>query len=422
MKLKGLTKLVLAGTALAATAATLTTSTYAWYVTNNKVEATGVSGATAGDSVAGSLLISQNSSNGTPLNYTTKINLASDVQATALDPQTKAPSKTNNNVTTYYYVTSDTAYDSDKTYYTLSGSNYIEATDITAFAANTVYYEESSTLVWVDKEGKKIDNPTKVSFSFWLKASSAMDDISVYTKFTNTATAAVAATKQQTFYAGTGLPTGKIKGDTFVVDAVNALRMEITQKAYTISTDDSYTQTTDTTIVQGKTYYTQSGAGTTESPYVYNAVAAPDVEDIATYYEKDAAATPTADAAVVTETGCVENHNACYTAAHYASPTSQETGHVGEAIFDDFTGGDANIYYKTVMQSAAFGTNGFGTTSGTGASTPLSNTAWKTIDLAKNVDNLITIDIWLEGTDAQCWDSCIGQGFKLELLFEKAGA
>jgi len=59
MKIKRFTKLALAGVGLAATAATLTTSTYAWYVTNSEVTATGVSGQVA-SAGAGSLYISKN--------------------------------------------------------------------------------------------------------------------------------------------------------------------------------------------------------------------------------------------------------------------------------------------------------------------------------------------------------------------------
>lgn len=50
----------------------------------------------------------------------------------------------------------------------------------------------------------------------------------------------------------------------------------------------TYKATTDVALVDGKTYYTRSGAGTAESPYVYTAVAEPDVDDIATYFEVNA--------------------------------------------------------------------------------------------------------------------------------------
>lgn len=46
-----------------------------------------------------------------------------------------------------------------------------------------------------------------------------------------------------------------------------------------------YTLTSDTALVDGKTYYTRSGSGTNASPYKYTAVASPAVANIATYYE-----------------------------------------------------------------------------------------------------------------------------------------
>ena len=46
-----------------------------------------------------------------------------------------------------------------------------------------------------------------------------------------------------------------------------------------------YQKTADEDIVAGKTYYTRSGEGTEESPYVYTAVANPVVADLDLYYE-----------------------------------------------------------------------------------------------------------------------------------------
>ncbi|MBP3886002.1 MAG: hypothetical protein J6D54_13835 [Olsenella sp.] len=49
----------------------------------------------------------------------------------------------------------------------------------------------------------------------------------------------------------------------------------------------TYQKTADVALVDGKAYYTRSGSGTDESPYVYTKVAAADldVDDIGTYYE-----------------------------------------------------------------------------------------------------------------------------------------
>ena len=51
-----------------------------------------------------------------------------------------------------------------------------------------------------------------------------------------------------------------------------------------------YELTSDVAIDSSKTYYTRTGSGTSQTPYVYTAVATPDVDDIATYYEMTAEA------------------------------------------------------------------------------------------------------------------------------------
>lgn len=51
----------------------------------------------------------------------------------------------------------------------------------------------------------------------------------------------------------------------------------------------AYTLTTDTDVVEGKTYYTRSGSGTSASPYVYTAVASPVKANLGTYYEQTTA-------------------------------------------------------------------------------------------------------------------------------------
>lgn len=49
----------------------------------------------------------------------------------------------------------------------------------------------------------------------------------------------------------------------------------------------TYSLTTDTVIDPDKVYYTRTGSGTQADPYVYTAVAEPDVSDIGSYYELD---------------------------------------------------------------------------------------------------------------------------------------
>lgn len=68
------------------------------------------------------------------------------------------------------------------------------------------------------------------------------------------------------------LPIGTINGKTVIVNDSVPVDKKI-----------SYDLTSDVAIATGKTYYTRTG---TAGKYVYNAVATPKVDDIATYYEK----------------------------------------------------------------------------------------------------------------------------------------
>lgn len=53
---------------------------------------------------------------------------------------------------------------------------------------------------------------------------------------------------------------------------------------------DTYTLTSDADPVSGKTYYTRTGSGTSESPYVYTPVATPSSSSMGSYYEKESTA------------------------------------------------------------------------------------------------------------------------------------
>ncbi|MCR5350805.1 MAG: hypothetical protein K6E20_07435 [Acholeplasmatales bacterium] len=115
MKLKGLTKLALSGVALAAVAATLGTSTYAWYVANSKAEVSSISG-TSNSTASGSLLINKlkvDGSNVASLNtaWTNKIT-ATDLAFTnspALQPVTRDMSYTSTSGKTGWHLVDGSA-------------------------------------------------------------------------------------------------------------------------------------------------------------------------------------------------------------------------------------------------------------------------------------------------------------------------
>ncbi len=170
MKLKGLSKIAIAGAALAATAATLGTSTYAWYVSNIEATATGVV-AQMQDSTGGSVYISKNGSK-----FYSNITFVDGDFNTGEEPN-------NVNDDLFPITTAD-------------------AVDFTS-----------------DDDAAVTGN--KLVVTMWLKADS---DITVQPRLgvTNNSTASAV---QQTLYADVN--NDHLSGSTMAMDAVEALRMAV---------------------------------------------------------------------------------------------------------------------------------------------------------------------------------------------------
>lgn len=118
-------------------------------------------------------------------------------------------------------------------------------------------------------------------------------------------TSAASATYTDPRYLGTSAGfTGNVAandvkdfGDDRTVETDNSVtggtlsweKNDLTEEnlAYLLGHEENatYTLTSDTDIVEGKTYYTRSGEGTSQSPYVYTPVASPVKTSIDTYYE-----------------------------------------------------------------------------------------------------------------------------------------
>jgi hypothetical protein len=214
MKLKGLSKIAIAGAALAATAATLGTSTYAWYVSNDNVAMDGVTGATAGTEVGSNLIIAGNlvtADGDAPSIYGPSVSLTAAGDRTAYE-------KTDG--------TSDSLFLAE-------ALNPQSAEDITA-----------STIAWKNADGTANNTPRFIEFKVWVKNSK---DATIVPEFGIENATTDANLKTQTAYNPQGLPTKKAgadtavkSGDSFTVDAIQALRMEITKKsAVTYSTPET---------------------------------------------------------------------------------------------------------------------------------------------------------------------------------------
>lgn len=73
----------------------------------------------------------------------------------------------------------------------------------------------------------------------------------------------------------------KITGTAVTLNPESAVRLVGAAK----KTVTGAVKTTDTSVVAGKKYYTRSGSGTSQSPYVYTPVANPTTSSISSYYE-----------------------------------------------------------------------------------------------------------------------------------------
>lgn len=321
MKFKGLTKLALSGVALAAVAATLGTSTYAWYVSNSTATVGGLDGATAG-SEQGNVMVCQLTENSTSKvvsrsgNWGNKLTSVELTTAHALSPVSK-----------------------DVTGFTPTG------TDVTATG-------------WHDKDLAPVAADTAYAyyaFGLWSTEKTSID-----MKFgakNNTTTY-----KYQTAYA-TGNVGGKAVNATFTVDAMNALRVEVFQYEFSDATD-----------------------GTEKMADIFA------TESLGTYCPADAF------------------YNDGLTAA-YASPTINDMIAKGDNT-------DANAYYAQIMNENPKG--GY-----TQAATDSLSSATKNITIGttgtgadlKTKKYIIVLRYWLEGTDKECFDSCIGQTFSFNVEF-----
>ena len=424
MKLKGLSKLVLAGTALAATAATLTTSTYAWYVTNSTVDATGVSGQVASTST-GSLYIAKNqktATTNTPDRYRTEIALTGAATATMdddllagkfvaqdLNPQ----SKTSSAVYAYDLATS---FDSNvTTYYAKNGNSYSAASPQPTqanFANGTYYTQEQIANVgdWVDDKGKTIVDSTSgnpdarfITFSYWLKANTTgnVQVKLVVDNITSTATSQIALDP-------TGLPTGVSQGQSFYVDAVHALRMSVTKTVYDSAEVDNYVQATGTAVADVTYYADENGTALDSQPNVG--------ADVTSYYvksgKKTAYSVSATQDATPTHTYQVDQVALDKNGNNYSTATTTAVNDNGLTFA---TGGDANQYYCALTGDVPFGTDA--ANDGQSDDDSTGEDSWGTVALTANKDTLLEFKIWLEGSDKDCWDSCRGQQFTFAFNF-----
>ncbi|MCR5112629.1 MAG: hypothetical protein K6A63_01690 [Acholeplasmatales bacterium] len=329
MKFKSLTKLALSGVALAAVAATLGTSTYAWYVSNAEATVAGVNGATAG-STSGNLLVSQvavaaNEGKVTETGaWGSNLSSVSAKQTPNLNPVTK-----------------DT-----------TGEGGIAP--------------ETGATGWHDKDNAAVAKTSAYgyyAFGVWSTDKVAAD---MAVGVANTTTDA--SFKYQTAYTTEGLnaeTTSIGVNDSFTVDFLQAIRVEIFL-APLYTGDSALTLSAMTTDTYSLGEYCPAD----------------------TFYKTD------------------------FSGA-YALKTISGSKFV--------TGGNAHTYYNAVLgKNAAGGITPAATDTLTSGKESLSlpkNTNGTTEDTSDDTAQkyVVVLKYWLEGTDTDCFDSCGGQSFAINL-------
>jgi len=333
MKLKGLTKLALSGVALAAVAATLGTSTYAWYVSNSTATVTGITGGTNTDP-AGSLLFNKlvlNEGNITAFSsWTNKLNFEDLAvkQNTLLKPTTK-----------------------DVSGYTPSGSG------ITA----TGWHDKGLRPTAVDIDPEATDNAYGYFMFGAQQSDQAKSKITATFGIANTST----ATPTQTAYVSKtditpGVSGATAAGNSFTEDFIYALKFDV--RVVALGTGTNLT----TAISNG----TARGTLAADS-----------------FKQRD-----NLNATYAVKSGWCSNGNAH---AYYKELSTDDLNATTTGEGDDAV---TTYTIKGGESVAEYSTDGTITLSLTGG-TPY----------------VIVVRYWLDGADAQCFDSTINQKFTLDI-------
>jgi len=446
MKLKGLTKLALSGVALAAVAATLGTSTYAWYVTNAKATVDGVQGASKAIG-AGSIYVAQNLATPTAetqeaydaahghtdfkpeLTLETYNLIAPEAEnVTGLNPVTprtgawaEATGVTSENVTNYYIKDAEGKY-KKATAYKTGEKYYTQPAAITNTTAIT------NAIKWYDVDGKEASTNHYIQFDIWLYSS---DTATVKLNYTFENTTLATAYVPQVAYASNGSPVAM--GSSFVKNIQDALRMGYTRTEYentgatTVTTtavakdgEGKYTgydgnvayftvaATGDASKVTGKTYYTLKSANTYEQFDGTTFASGTTYYEFTRQYFDDENQFKDYDGSLVTrETEKATQWTAKAPESKILDVKSGATKSTApNADFDFATGGNANTYYNSVLgKDPVFATEFAGVT------------GVQQFTLTAKCETKLSFYVWLEGTDVDCFDSVAGQSFEFEFAF-----
>lgn len=351
---KNLTKLALSGVALAAVAATLGTSTYAWYTTNPTVSANNIVGASS-DTGSSSIFISKDSEADKDWSASVTFGVTEFASASMLPLQYANAGKF-----TQIDASGETL---AKTAAAPAGTNAVE---ITLYFRSSRVNEGNEQAIYL--KDITLENTTGLS---------------------DTVTTPVLP-KADNLLKGQGKTTVGVSSDkaTYAVDFRNALSMAV----YNADTTDRYavaavTSTTFATLKANLFTYTAATSSTSAS---YDAL--PETATFnasTTYYTK------------------VKGYDKAFSIGMLKDGTTPETG-AGQTI-DDSTA-KAQEYYNEVMEKDL--TADLKTAAGSYDKAPIAVCPANGEDYAT-----VKFYVYLDGASQYCYDACQGQTFKMNLTF-----
>lgn len=371
---KGLKKLILSGAALAAVAATGATSTYAWYTTNTNVSANNIQGqaSAGGDS---SIFISSDTKS-----------WSQSVDMIAVDS---------------YYLTKDKAIDTTKknngTYYTRSGAGtdqdpYVYApTTSSSTATLGQLFEKASA-----SEGYSINQLFPVEFN---NTDKKFYELGTYNKSTSTYTASTTAKSYgDGAYLQFNLYFKTSKTDVLPTLYIKSINVQNT--ADPIAADNLLANSDGT----GKA---EVGVDRTKDTYAVDIVNA-------------LAMTITSNSATKVTTGNNVTADLDAKAFDFAAINTATPASSVNVDAEDGTNYALN-YYNQVMGTNVATTDSRQTLTALAAAGASGKTALSLGKLPGGgaADDYITVNfkVFLNGWDALCFDSCKGQGFKINMSF-----
>ena len=358
MKKSKIAKLALMGASITALAATLTTSTYAWYVSNRQADVTGGTGTTGAAGSDGSVLVSWTGGNGDV--WFKSIDFADDADAVR------------NALAPIHFDSSDF---------------YGIATDGTKPASASTSYIKFD--IYVKTGAATTVTPTLTLSATGSNTQKAYVGATSYVKAKTWESTATYYTLTTTYSAATPTSANFAEGEYYTRTGEG-------------TAGDPYVYVKASTFVSTATYYTKAETGTEANDVT--------ASNYMNYYFKCENCLPTTTTVEKGQSFSVDPLKAIYVKQDIVSgnATLGSTQAATSYYCQDTTasGGDAHAYYTAVTGYLPW------------ATTAPSAAGLSTFNTTADTQVKLTYTIYLDGADLDCYNSCAGYNLAFDLKFE----